>query len=82
MVSEVVDAGTVLFQHPVWIDPNSDWEQMRQNVRKREQSILPRVWEQILKSDLRIEDLKASSSSVRKRLGLNKAFFEDSRGII
>jgi folate-dependent phosphoribosylglycinamide formyltransferase PurN len=82
LVSEVVDGGTILFQHPVWVDSSLDWESSRNAVRKREQALLPIIWEKILLSDLKKEDLSLTSSQLRTRLKLNLAYFDESKGIL
>ncbi len=79
LVTPVLDGGTILFQHPVWMDAFKTWEDNRESVRKAEQKILPLVWEKILQSELRKEDTQLNSQVLRNRLNLNLTYFEDKK---
>lgn len=91
LVSEELDGGTVLFQHPVWVnvdvegqEANQEFDEakkLREDVRVAEQAFLPQVWKMILQSDLNQDDLNLNSFQLRKRLGLNQAFFTNIPGV-
>ncbi len=77
LVTEVLDGGPVLFQHPVWIDPDLDAEQNRLRVREAEQRYLPLLWEKLLQTDLNFKDSLKTSKELRSRLKLNQSQFSD-----
>lgn len=79
LVTEFVDGGTILFQHPVWVNPDLSVEGNRQVVRQAEQYYLPRVWEAIVRTTLNAQDIHLNAYDLRKKLGLNKSFFADQK---
>lgn len=76
LVSEVLDGGTILFQHPIWVDVLKEPGALREDVRRAEQQLLPRIWKQILYTDLSKKDLSQTAFQLRRRLGLDRAFFQ------
>ncbi len=77
MVTAELDGGPILFQQPVWLDPRKNPEELRQDVRQAEQKWLPILWDFLLKSDLRKDDVHLSSRSLRARLGIVSAGFQE-----
>lgn len=77
LVTEVLDGGPVLFQHPVWMNPELEWQENRARVRAAEQHYLPPVLENLLNSDLKSSDRNLSSRALRKRLRLLDTSFTD-----
>jgi phosphoribosylglycinamide formyltransferase 1 len=68
LVTEELDGGPILFQHPVFLDPVSSQEAHRQTVRQAEQKYLPLIFEDLLKTDLKFSDRKESGFELRNRL--------------
>jgi phosphoribosylglycinamide formyltransferase-1 len=77
LVTEKLDGGPILFQHPVWMDPRLSWEQNRARVRVAEQKFLPSVLERYFASNLTSLDREKSSRELRKSLGLFDFSFVD-----
>jgi folate-dependent phosphoribosylglycinamide formyltransferase PurN len=77
LVTEELDGGPVLFQHPVMLDASLEWEQNRARVRAAEQRYLPAMLEQTLRLQLKAQDRKCSSIELRRRLGFNLKTFGD-----
>ncbi len=75
LVTEELDAGPILFQQPVWVDPRLDEEGNRKAVRAAEQGCLPLIWEKILQSDLTFADAGIKSKVLRARLGIIDPLF-------
>jgi folate-dependent phosphoribosylglycinamide formyltransferase PurN len=77
MVTEALDGGPLLFQHPVWLDPHLSFDEARDSVRAAEQKWLPRIWEKILKSDLDVADAALTSRELRARRDLDLRSFAE-----
>jgi len=77
LVTEVVDGGPILFQHPVWVDPKVPEDDVRAAVRAAEQKWLPLVWEQLLKSDIKVTDRHLTTRELRATKFLVPSTFVD-----
>jgi phosphoribosylglycinamide formyltransferase 1 len=77
LVTPELDGGPILFQQPVWLDPRKTPEELRLDVRAAEQKWLPIVWDFLLRTNLEKDDLKLSSRSLRAKLGIVSAGFEE-----
>ena len=78
LVTEALDGGPILFQHPVSLAGCENAEESRDRVRVAEQKWLPRIFEKILQTELAPEDRVLTSSELRKRYDLNlKSFGEE-----
>gem|GEM_PF-878984 len=71
MVSEELDGGPIIFQQPVSMDPRWSEDDARKNVRDAEQRWLPKVWMNLLRSDLQKEDLSLTSRDLRLKHNWN-----------
>lgn len=67
LVTDALDGGPILFQHPVQLTPGLDDEAVRETVRKAEQKWLGPVFEQILGGELDRADARLNTRDVRKK---------------
>jgi folate-dependent phosphoribosylglycinamide formyltransferase PurN len=67
LVTDRLDGGPLVFQHPVFLEPGAEPDAVRESVRAAEQKWLPRVFERILDSDVRASDAQLSTFELRKK---------------
>jgi folate-dependent phosphoribosylglycinamide formyltransferase PurN len=77
LVTEELDGGPILFQHPVLLDAGKGWEENRAQVRSAEQKFLPVMLEAILESSLTAQDRKRSSIDIRRQMKTRVVSFQD-----
>jgi folate-dependent phosphoribosylglycinamide formyltransferase PurN len=77
MVTEKLDGGAIVFQQPVALDPRWDEDESRRQVRAVEQRWLPRIWMQILRSQISKEDLSLTSRELRLKHGFFDFGFQE-----
>lgn len=67
VVTAELDGGPTLFQQPVRMDANWSEDEARDAIRDVEQRLIGKFWQQILHSELSVEDKTKTSIEVRKK---------------
>lgn len=76
LVTEVLDAGPVLFQHPVAMRATESFDQSRERMRQAEQEFIAKVLPLILESQLKPTDRNLGSREVRAQLKIEVETFK------
>ncbi len=75
LVNEHLDGGAILFQHPVFSQADETEEVFRMRIRQQEQYWLPKIWQQLVVSNLKTDDRHQSSRTVRMANNINLESF-------
>lgn len=74
MVNEELDAGPILFQYPISIEPGVSFEDFRADLRQWEQSRVPIALAKVLESSLSKDDVHLKSQEIRKKYKFKSEF--------
>jgi folate-dependent phosphoribosylglycinamide formyltransferase PurN len=77
LVNEKLDGGPILYQHPVYIAQCTSPDEARNTVRAAEKKYLPRVFERVLRSELKAADRNVSGREARLKGDFAVKTFED-----